>query len=147
MFVEHGTTGGVVLDREVQVFQETAVAASHIADALRLLVHWAIEDLDNDLIDFLEIGLVSPTAAPHVHSPIDHEFDTVVVEARGSRIAEQKCMQRVEHREVRNRYSIGSRDLRGVVSARSQLNAILLTSDPTLRGQKIEDAGQTALVC
>ena len=90
MLIEHGAASGVVLDGEVQMLQKTAVAASHVADALRLLVDRAVEDLDDDLVDFLEVGFVSAAAAPHVHAAVDHEFDSVVVETRSSRIAKHR---------------------------------------------------------
>src|SRR5580658_10954225 len=90
MLIEHSAPRCLVLDYEVEVFQKTAIAATHVADALRLLAKRAIKDLGNDLIHFLEISLVRATAAPYIHPSVDQEFDTGLVQARNAGIAKQE---------------------------------------------------------
>ena len=90
MLVQDGASSGSILDREVQMFKQATVTASHVADAFRLLVDRAVEDFHDDFVHFLEIRVVSAAAAPYVHSAVDQELDAGLVDARDPRIAEQE---------------------------------------------------------
>ena len=51
ILVQHPPARVLVLDHLVEMRQERAVAASHVADAARLQMDRPVEDLDDDFVD------------------------------------------------------------------------------------------------
>ena len=88
MLVEHLPARGPLPHDGIQVREQRAVARAHVADAARLLRDGPIEDLDDDFIELLEVGLVSAAAAPHVHPAVHHRLEPARVDARHARVAE-----------------------------------------------------------
>src|SRR2546422_452491 len=43
MFIQHLTTGRLLLNHRIQVLEECAVATTHVTDSLWLGVQWAVE--------------------------------------------------------------------------------------------------------
>src|SRR2546428_9623959 len=78
--------------------QQRAVAASHVADAARLLRNGTIEDFDDDLVELLEVRDVRSAAAPDVHGAVDHRFEAARIDARDSRVTEEQRRQDGKHR-------------------------------------------------
>src|SRR5712692_6769348 len=128
------------------MFEQAAVAATHITDTLRLLVQRPVENLDDDLIHFPEIRLVRAAAGPDIHAAIDQELNAALVKTRNARIAKQKHADHIERRQVRDRDAVRGRNLRRISATGGQLSPILVASDPALSGQEIEQAGSHVLV-
>ena len=135
MPVQVAPARGARLDDGIQVRQQGAVAAAHVADAAWLKSQRPVEDLHDDLVDFLEIGRVRPTAAPHVHRAVHQRLEAVLVDPRDAGIPEQQRIQHHEERQVRDRHAVRARDLHGVPAARSQFDAVFPEAHPALSSQ------------
>ena len=103
MLVQHRAPSGVVLHHEIEMLQKGAVAAAHVANALRLLLQRPVENFHDDLIHFLEIRFVRAAAAPDIHAAIDQQLDAGFIHARNARISEQQSAHDVEQWEDRRR--------------------------------------------
>src|SRR5437867_2206285 len=75
------------------MFEQAAVAATHITDALRLLAQRPVEDVDDDLINFPEIRLVRAAAGPDIHAAIDQQLNAALIKTRNPGIAKQERAQ------------------------------------------------------
>jgi hypothetical protein len=109
------------------MFKKASVTATHVADAFRLRIQWAIEQLHDDFVYLLEVCTVRAAAAPHVHGAVDQQFDSVIVKARDTWISKDKRTDHVEHREVGDGHAIRRRDLRRVTAAWSQRDSAMVT--------------------
>src|SRR5580692_9763119 len=136
VILEHLAPWSSISHHLVEVLEQSAIATPHVADASGLSVERPVEDLHNDLVDLLEIGFVRAAATPHIHAPIDEQFDAVLVEPRYAGVSKQQCAHIVEERKIGDRYSVGSGDFRGIAPTGSEPHAIVLASDPALRAQQ-----------
>src|ERR1700730_5271084 len=96
--LEHLASWSSVSHSLVEVLEQRTIATPHVADASGLSVQRAAEDLDDDLVDPLEVGSVRAATTPHVHAPINEQFDAVLIEPRYAGIPKQQCAHIVKER-------------------------------------------------
>src|ERR1700730_1131247 len=143
MFVQDAAPNGAILHHRIQMFQKGAISAAHVADTLGLLFERAVEDFNDNLVNFFEIRFVCASASPDVHAAVYVQLDASGIHSRNPGITEEQGAHDIQVRKIGNGDAVRSRDLRRVKATRGQPNAILLACDPTLRRQEIEYATET----
>src|SRR5580692_328283 len=146
MLIEDGPSRGSSFDYAVEMLEECAVATAHVADALGLLLERAIENLDDNFVHLFEISGMRAAAAPDVHSAINEQLGTGLIDSSDARISEKKSFDNVKERKIGDGHAIRWRDPRCIVSARREAKTIALSRDPSLSSQQIEYQAQARVI-
>src|SRR5215472_5413362 len=143
---EHTAAGGFGFDDLIYMFEERAVAATHVTNANGLLIERAIKELDDDSVGFPEVVVVSSAAAPNVHATIDKELTTGLVDSWNAGVAKQECGQDIEHRQIGDGDSVGGCDPGGVSTGSSQSDKVLMATGPSEKLEQVKNARHAARI-
>jgi hypothetical protein len=137
---QYATPGGVLPDDTVKMFQKTPVPATHLTDALGLLIRGAIENFHQDLVDLSEIRLVRATASRHVHPPIDQQLDTAVVQTWNPRVSKEQGANHRESGRVGNGDAVRGCNLGRAAARGGEMDMSAVAFNPAFESQEIEQA-------
>src|ERR1700722_10841908 len=112
MLIQDGASSRPRLDHAIEMLEQRAVPAAHIADAFRLLLQRTVENLDDNFVHFFEIRSMSAAATPDVHPPIDEQFGAGFIDPGDARVPEKKRVDDIEERKKRDGHPIRRREAR-----------------------------------